>query len=79
MYTYYIEKEDKIVLYSSKKANLEKALECMPQYVDLKINRTSKGIVEFEGKFYFKDDEEYFIKLIPYAPTYPSFPSIVFL
>lgn len=59
MYTYYIEKEDKIVLYSSKKANLEKALECMPQYVDLKINRTSKGIVEFEGKFYFEDDEEY--------------------
>ena len=62
MYTYYIEKDGKIVLYSSEKVDVENMQRVMPQYEGLKVKRTSKGIVEFDGSFYFEDDEEYLTK-----------------
>jgi hypothetical protein len=59
MTNYYVEDNGRIVIYNSKKYKVENTLECMPQYAELPIQKTTKDIVEFEGKFYFEDDEEY--------------------
>lgn len=62
MYTYYVENDNKIVLYSPSKMAVENMLKNMPQYKDNKIKRTNKEIVEYRGSFYFTDDEEYITK-----------------
>jgi hypothetical protein len=59
MTNYYVEDNGRIVIYNSKKYKVENTLGCMPQYAELPIQKTTKDIVEFEGKFYFEDDEEY--------------------
>jgi hypothetical protein len=60
---YYIENGNKeIVLFDSIENNLINTKLFMPQYKDLEIKSTDKNIIEFEGKFYFEDDEEYIEK-----------------
>ena len=59
MANYYVEDNGKIVIYNSKKYKVENTLKCTPQYADFPIQKTTKNIVEFEGRFYFEDDEEY--------------------
>lgn len=56
---YYILENDKIVLFDEDKAKLQQTLLFMPQYQGLPIKETNKNIVQFEGQFYFEDDEEY--------------------
>lgn len=59
---YYVEKDNRIVIYNAKKNIVESTLKCTPQYKGLPIQKTTKNIVEFEGRFYFEDDQEYVAK-----------------
>lgn len=61
---YYILENDKIVLFDEDKEKLQQTLLFMPQYQGLPIKETDKNIVQFEGQFYFEDDEEYIEKSI---------------
>lgn len=56
---YYVESDNKIITYNVKKAQVTRTLKYMPQYADLPIQRTTRNIVEFQGNFYFEDDEAY--------------------
>lgn len=56
---FYILENEKIVLFNEDKQKLENTLLFMPQYQGLEILETDKHIVEFDGTFYFEDDEEY--------------------
>ena len=53
--TYYILKDDEIVLYDTNKTNIENTLEFMPQYSDCEILETEREIENFQ----FADTEEY--------------------
>ena len=59
MANYYVEDNGKIVIYDSKKFKVERTLNYKPQYKGFPIQKTTKNIVGFEGRFYFEDDEEY--------------------
>ncbi len=52
---YYIEKDDRIVLFDESKGKLVDTLKFMPQYHDLEIKETNRPIVDFE----FADTQEY--------------------
>ena len=54
---------DKIVLFDEERAKLEATRQFMPQYAGLQILETTKNIVNFEGNFYFEDDEQYLTML----------------
>ncbi len=56
---FYIMDSEKIVLFCETKQQLENTLMFLPQYGGLQILETDKNIVEFEGSFYFEDDEQY--------------------
>lgn len=56
---FYLMENDKIVLFDGDKAKLEKTIAFMPQYEGLEILETDKQIVNFDGSFYFEDDEQY--------------------
>lgn len=56
---FYILENEKIVLFNEDKQKLENTLLFMPQYQGLEILEADKNIVEFDGIFYFEDDEEY--------------------
>ena len=58
MTTYYIEKDNKIVLHDSDKARIEKTLKFMPQYAKLKIKETERPIENGE----WADTPEYIAK-----------------
>lgn len=55
MTTYYIEKDEKIILADTDYARLQRTLKFKPQLADLKIKRTERPIVNCE----FADTEEY--------------------
>lgn len=59
---FYIQQDEKIVLFDTDKEKLQNTLAFMPQYEDLKVLETEKNIVVFDGVFYFEDDEEYIAK-----------------
>lgn len=52
---FYIEKDNRIVLFDDNKEKLQNTLKFMPQYVDLEIKETERPIVDFQ----FADTEEY--------------------
>lgn len=52
---YYIEKNNKIVLFNEDKKVLKNGLELMPQYKNLEIQQTEKNIVNYNGEFVFED------------------------
>lgn len=56
---YYVESDNKIVIYNKKKYIVENTLNYEPRYAGLSIKKSDKEIVEFEGNFYFEDDENY--------------------
>ena len=56
---YYIEENSRIVIFGDSRIKVEKALKILPKYEKFPIKRTTKNIVEFEGLYYFEDDEEY--------------------
>ena len=56
---YYVESDNKIVIYNKKKFIVEDTLKFKPQYEGLPIQKSDKEIVEFEGNIYFEDDESY--------------------
>jgi len=53
--TYYIEKNNKIVLFDTDRKKLEKTLKFMPQYDGLEIQETQRPIENFE----FADTPQY--------------------
>ena len=55
---FYIEKNNKIVLYDTDKNRLGRTILCMPQYAGLEIQETDRPIVDFE----FADTPEYLAK-----------------
>lgn len=59
---YYIEENNKIVLFDESKGRLVDTIAFMPQYQHLEILETDKEIMTFDGEFYFVDDEEYISK-----------------
>lgn len=56
--TYYIEQNNKIVLFDKDRTKLQKTLSFMPQYKDLEIKETNRPIENFE----FADTPEYISK-----------------
>lgn len=59
---YYIEQDDNIILADSDRERLVTTLKFMPEYQDLDIKESDIDIVQFEGKWYFVNDEEYIAK-----------------
>lgn len=57
---FYIEKDNKIVLFDTDKQKLTDTLALMPQYAGLEIQETERPIVNFE----FADTEEYLSKAL---------------
>ena len=55
---FYIEKDNKIVLFDDDKNKLKRTISFMPQYKDLEIKETNKPIENFE----FADTAEYIAK-----------------
>lgn len=55
MTNYYIEEDNKIILFDTDKQRLENTLAFQPQYVWLEIQETERPIVDFE----FADTAEY--------------------
>lgn len=55
---FYIEQDNKIVLFDEDKEKLQNTLPFMPQYQDLEIKETTRPIDNFE----FADTEEYIAK-----------------
>lgn len=53
---YYIEKNKKIVLFDIDKQRIKDTLNFIPQYQDLKIQETTRNIVELNGEFVFEDE-----------------------
>lgn len=58
MITYYIEKDNKIVLHDTDKARLETTLKFMPQYAGLEIKETKRPIENCE----WADTDSYLAK-----------------
>ena len=58
MTNYYIEKENKIVLFDTNKQKLISTLVFMPQYKGLEIHQTDKEIISRDGVFVFYEDVE---------------------
>jgi len=56
--TYYIEQNNKIVLFDEDRSKLEKTISFMPQYAGLKIKEIDRPIENFE----FADTPEYIAK-----------------
>lgn len=61
MTNYYIEKENKIVLFDTNKKRIQATLKFMPQYEGLTIQQTERPIVLSDDgiEFVFSDSEEY--------------------
>ena len=56
MTNYYIEKNNKIVLFDTDKQKLKNTLDFMPQYKDVEILSTEAEIIEYKDGFVFKND-----------------------
>lgn len=55
---YYIQQDEKIVLFDENLENLLNTLEFMPQYEGLEILETEREIINLDNEFVFKDDVE---------------------
>ena len=56
---FYVENGNTIVLSDVDLNRITSTLNFMPQYAGLEVKETDKEIVDYKGKFYFTDDEEY--------------------
>ena len=55
---YYLQQNEKIVLFDTDKERLSNTLVCIPQYGDLEILETEREIIELNNEFVFKDEVE---------------------
>ena len=55
---YYVQKDEKIVLFDSNKEKLIDTIAFMPQYQGLEILDTDREIITLDGEFRFKDEVE---------------------
>lgn len=62
---FYIEQDNKIVLFDEDLVRLQNTIEFMPQYAGLEIRETDRPIVDFQ----FADTEEYISKTLADAKT----------
>lgn len=58
MKTYYLEKDNKIVLHDTDEARIKRTLKFLPQYADLELKETERPIENFE----WADTQEYITK-----------------
>ena len=58
---FYVENKNTIVLADVDLNRITSTLNFMPQYAGLEVKETDKEIVDYKGKFYFTDDEEYIV------------------
>ena len=55
---YYIQQDEKIVLFDENLERLQNTLDFMPQYEGLEILETEREIIELNNEFVFKDEVE---------------------
>ena len=55
---YYIQQNEKIVLFNEDKQKLQNTIVFMPQYQGLEVFETDREIIELNNKFVFKDEVE---------------------
>lgn len=55
---FYIQQNEKIVLFDTEKERLINTMAFMPQYADLPILETEREIIELNNEFVFKDEVE---------------------
>ena len=55
---FYIQQDEKIVLFDTEKERLVNTLAFMPQYADLPILETEREIIELNNEFVFADEVE---------------------
>ena len=53
---FYIQQDNKIVLFDEDKQKLKDTIACMPQYKNLDIQETDKNIIRFNGELVFEED-----------------------
>ena len=53
---FYIQQDNKIIIYNEDKQIIQNTLELMPQYKNLDIQETDKNIIQFNGEFVFEED-----------------------
>lgn len=60
---FYIEQDNKILQFEETREQLEILISFAPQYDGFEIKESEVDIVDFEGGFYFVNDEEYLAKV----------------
>ena len=55
---FYIQQDEKIVLFDENKETLQNTLAFMPQYAELEILETEREIITLNDEFVFKDEVE---------------------
>ena len=55
---FYIQQDEKIVLFDENLETLQNTIAFMPQYADLPILETEREIIELNNEFVFKDEVE---------------------
>ena len=53
---FYIQQDNKIIIFNEDKQIIQNTLEFMPQYKNLNIRETDKNIILFNGEFAFEED-----------------------
>ena len=53
---FYIQQDNKIVLFDGDKQKLQNTIAFMPQYEGLEIQETNREIIELDNKFVFADE-----------------------
>ena len=53
---FYIQQDNKIIIFNEDKQIIQNTLEFMPQYKNLDIRETDKNIILFNGEFVFEED-----------------------
>ena len=53
---FYIQQDEKILLFDEDKQKLQDTIAFMPQYKNLDIQETDKNIIQFNGEFVFEED-----------------------
>lgn len=53
---FYIQQDNKIIIFNEDKQIIQNTLEFMPQYKTLNIQETDKNIILFNGEFVFEED-----------------------
>ena len=53
---FYIEQDEKIVLFDDEKQRLQNTIAFRPQYKNLDIQETDKNIIRFNGELVFEED-----------------------